>query len=43
MNYSEIHNFYEDKEVHSNINYTLKKYNVTTQSSKIGYTYSKEG
>ncbi len=27
MNYSEIHNFYEDKEVHSNINYTLKKYN----------------
>lgn len=26
MNYSEIRNFYVNKEVHSNINYTFRKY-----------------
>ena len=26
MNYFEIHNFYGNKEVHSNINYTFRKY-----------------
>ena len=33
MNYSERHNFYEDKKIHSNINYTLRKYNpIKTKS-----------
>ena len=26
MNYFELHNFYEDKKIHSNINYTFRKY-----------------
>lgn len=36
MNYSELHNFYEDKKNHSNINYTLRKYNpIKTKARRL--------
>lgn len=39
MNYSELHNFYEDKKNHSNINYTLRKYNpIKTKSPPSSFT-----
>jgi hypothetical protein len=39
MNYSELHNFYEDKKIHSNINYTLRKYNpIKTKSPPSSFT-----
>ncbi len=36
MNYSELHNFYEDKKNHSNINYTLR--NIKTKSPPPSFT-----
>ncbi len=39
MNYSEIYNFYEDKEIHSNIIYTFRKYNpIKTKNPPPSFT-----
>ena len=39
MNYSEIRNFYVNKEVHSNINYTFRKYTpIKTKSPPPSFT-----
>ena len=39
MNYSELHNFYEDKKIHSNINYTFRKYTpIKTKSPPPSFT-----
>lgn len=39
MNYSEIRNFYVNKELHSNINYTFRKYiPIKTKSPPPSFT-----
>ncbi len=39
MNYFELHNFYEDKKIHSNINYTFRKYTpIKTKSPPPSFT-----
>ena len=43
MNYSEIRNFYVNKEVHSNINYTFRKYTpIKTKSPPPSFTRNDE-